>query len=104
MNKIYYGDNLTILKTLKEESVDLIYIDPPFNTGKIQKRKTIKTVRTTEGDRTGFQGKRYTTEVLGEQGYHDKFDDYLAFLEPRLRESYRLLRLSGSPLLQDIVG
>ena len=34
MNKIYFGDNLSILKTLQSESIDLIYIDPPFNTGK----------------------------------------------------------------------
>ena len=36
------------------------------------------------GDRTGFQGRRYRTTTLGATGYADSFDDYLAFLEPRL--------------------
>jgi len=93
---IYYGDNLEILKTLPDASIQLIYIDPPFNTGRKQSRKQLRTVESDQGDRTGFQGKRYATEVLGEQGYRDTFDDYLAFLESRLRESYRLLEPNGS--------
>jgi len=93
---IYYSDNLEILKTLPDASIHLIYIDPPFNTGRKQSRKQLRTVESDQGDRTGFQGKRYATEVLGEQGYRDTFDDYLAFLESRLRESYRLLEPNGS--------
>jgi len=93
---IYYSDNLEILKTLPDASIQLIYIDPPFNTGRKQSRKQLRTVESDQGDRTGFQGKRYATEVLGEQGYRDTFDDYLAFLESRLRESYRLLEPNGS--------
>ena len=96
VRKIYYGDNLTILRTLPENSIHLIYIDPPFNTGYRQSRQQLRTIKSNTGNRTGFKGKRYTTEVLGEQGYQDKFDDYLAFLEPRLRESYRLLTPNGS--------
>jgi len=93
---IYYSDNLKILKSLPDASIELIYIDPPFNTGHKQSRRQLRTVESEEGDRIGFQGKRYETEVLGEQGYSDKFDDYLAFLEPRLQESYRLLTPNGS--------
>jgi site-specific DNA-methyltransferase (adenine-specific) len=93
---IYFADNLQILASLPDASIQLIYIDPPFNTGHKQSRQQLRTVESEQGDRTGFQGKRYTTEVLGEQGYRDKFDDYLAFLEPRLRESYRLLSANGS--------
>jgi len=95
-NKIYFGDNLTILKKLSGESIDLIYIDPPFNTGRQQTRKQIKTVRSEKGDRTGFQGKRYETIKLGSQGYQDSFEDYLSFLEPRLKEAYRVLKSNGS--------
>ena len=95
-HKIYYGDNLPILRALPDASVQLIYIDPPFNTGRKQSRQQLRTIESDKGDRTGFQGKLYTTEVLSEQGYHDKFDDYLAFLEPRLRELYRLLSPNGS--------
>jgi site-specific DNA-methyltransferase (adenine-specific) len=95
-NKIYIGDNLTILKKLSDESIDLIYIDPPFNTGRQQTRKQIKTVRSEKGDRTGFQGKRYETIKLGSQGYQDCFEDYLTFLEPRLKEAHRVLKPNGS--------
>jgi site-specific DNA-methyltransferase (adenine-specific) len=95
-NTIYFGDNLPILQSLPSESIDLIYIDPPFNTGKTQARTRIQTIRSENGDRTGFGGQRYETVRLGSKGYTDLFDDYLAFLEPRLREAYRLLTPHGS--------
>jgi len=95
-NKIYFGDNLLTLKKISNESINLIYIDPPFNTGKQQTRKQIKTVRSHNGDRTGFKGKRYETIKLGSQSYKDNFDDYMTFLEPRLKEAYRILKPNGS--------
>jgi site-specific DNA-methyltransferase (adenine-specific) len=94
--KIYFSDNLSILKNLPSESIDLIYIDPPFNTGKQQGRTQIKTVRSETGDRVGFQGERYTTVKIGRRSYADLFDDFLAFLEPRLIEAYRILAPNGS--------
>ncbi|MBI5831800.1 MAG: site-specific DNA-methyltransferase [Armatimonadetes bacterium] len=93
---IYFGDNLPILQALPSASVDMIYIDPPFNTGKAQRRTQIATVRDEHGDRTGFAGKRYRTVPLATREYADEFDDYLAFLHPRLTEAYRLLRPTGS--------
>lgn len=96
MHKIFFGDNLPILQNLPDESVNLIYIDPPFNTGKFQTRTQIKTERSSEGDRTGFSGNRYQTLKLGTREYADIFDDYLAFIEPRLQEAYRLLSSKGS--------
>jgi len=93
---IYFGDNLPILRELPEGTVDLIYIDPPFNTGKVQSRTQISTTQDTEGDRTGFQGKRYRTETIGSKSYGDIFDDYLGFLEPRLIVAHRLLKPDGS--------
>lgn len=95
-NTIYFGDNLPILQKMKSESVDLIYIDPPFNTGKRQSRTQIKTERSATGDRTGFSGNRYQTIRLGSREYLDIFDDYLAFLEPRLVEAYRILSAHGT--------
>jgi site-specific DNA-methyltransferase (adenine-specific) len=95
-NQIYFGDNLPILQTLPSESIDLIYIDPPFNTGKKQSRTQIRTERDELGDRVGFQGNRYQTIKIGSKGYIDLFDDYLAFLEPRLREAHRILKPDGS--------
>ena len=96
MNHIYFGDNLPLLRSLPSESVALIYIDPPFNTGKTQARTRIKTVRSENGDRTGFQGQRYQTLRLGQRAFSDVFDDFLAFLQPRLEEAKRLLTPKGS--------
>ena len=98
MNQIYFGDNLTYLKDMPSASIDLIYIDPPFNTGKAQGRTRIKTVRAAdgEGDRTGFGGESYKTIEVGHSAYADAFDDFHAFLEPRLREAHRLLKPTGS--------
>lgn len=95
-NRIYFGDNLPILEGIPDGSVDLIYIDPPFNTGKTQTRTTLRTVRSSSGDRTGFQGEKYTTVKLGSRGYMDIFDDYLEFLEPRLEQAFRVLSPIGT--------
>ncbi|MEZ6067772.1 MAG: site-specific DNA-methyltransferase [Planctomycetaceae bacterium] len=97
MLDIHYGDNLDILSRFKTASFDLIYIDPPFNTGKRQKRTRINTIRDEQaGDRIGFNGKRYRTVKLGTSGFDDHFDDFLQFLEPRLTEAVRLLKPTGS--------
>ena len=93
---IYRGDNLPILEAMPSESVDLIYIDPPFNTGTTQTRTQLKTVRSESGDRTGFHGRRYETTKLGTKSFADRFDDYLAFIRPRLVEAYRVLTPTGS--------
>ncbi|WP_299030067.1 site-specific DNA-methyltransferase [uncultured Thermanaerothrix sp.] len=93
---VYLGDNLPILQALPSESVDLIYIDPPFNTGRVQARPRLRTLQAESGDRVGFGGRRYLTVKLGQQAYADVFDDYLGFLEPRLREAYRVLKPHGS--------
>ncbi len=96
MNRIIYGDNLPFLRTLPDGSIPLIYIDPPFNTGKAQARAQIQTRRSETGDRTGFQGRRYETIQLAVRSFADDFDDFLAFIEPRLREAYRVLAADGS--------
>lgn len=96
MNHIYFGDNLPVLQSLPDASIDLIYIDPPFNTGKTQGRTQIQTVRSENGDRTGFGGTRYQTIKIGTRSYADVFDDFLAFLEPRLIEARRVLAPHGS--------
>jgi site-specific DNA-methyltransferase (adenine-specific) len=100
MNRIVQGDNLAVLQGMAANSVELIYVDPPFNTGKRQARTQMKTVRDELGDRVGFGGRRYRTEVLAEQaggsGYGDRFEDFLAFLRPRLVEAHRILSPTGS--------
>ena len=89
------GDNLEHLKSMPSESVQLIYIDPPFNTGREQVR-TNRTSRVSESGRIGFQGKRYEQVVSKVLSYDDEFADYWAFLEPRLEESWRLLADTGT--------
>jgi site-specific DNA-methyltransferase (adenine-specific) len=93
---IHLAENLDVLRSLDAGSVDLIYVDPPFNTGTRQKRTQIRTVRSDDGDRTGFQGRRYKSAVVGTRAFMDVFDDYLAFLEPRLVEAHRVLAPHGS--------
>lgn len=95
-NSIIFGENLDVLNALEDETVDLIYIDPPFNTGKQQARKQIVVEQDDEGDRVGFGGNRYQTTIVGEKAYRDHFDDYLGFLEPRIQAAYRVLKPSGS--------
>jgi site-specific DNA-methyltransferase (adenine-specific) len=94
--RIYNSDNLEVLQGLEDASVDLVYIDPPFNTGRAQTRRSIKTVRDADGDRTGFKGERYKTTLEAERAYDDAFEDYLAFLQPRLQHAHRVLKPSGS--------
>jgi site-specific DNA-methyltransferase (adenine-specific) len=93
---VFLADNMDVLPVLPDGGFQLIYIDPPFNTGKSQVRRTLQTAPDPGGNRTGFQGRRYRTRLLGESSYDDAFEDYLAFLEPRLREARRLLSASGT--------
>ena len=96
-NRVIHGDNLDVLRTLADASIDLIYVDPPFNTGKRQTRPELKTTQSDTGDRVGFKGRRYKTErVPNARSFADVFDDYLGFLEPRMREAHRVLKPSGS--------
>lgn len=97
--EIHFGDNLPILRGFPSASFDLIYIDPPFNTGREQARTSTRTTQDEHGDRVGFQGRRYKTTVLGTSSYGDSFDDYMEFLLPRLEEAHRLLKPDGSLFL-----
>lgn len=96
MIRILFGDNLSHLKKMADESVDLIYIDPPFNTGREQIRRSLKTTHDQAGDRRGFQGKTYFSEVVSEHAYQDSFSDFESFLKPRLLEAWRILKKNGS--------
>jgi len=96
MNRIYFGDNLSILREIPSGSVDMIYIDPPFNTGKRQTRTQLRVSRSPRGDRKGFNGQAYKTIRLGTKEYEDVFDNYLQFLEPRLEEAHRVLTPTGT--------
>ena len=95
-NLVIEGDNLEFLRTLPSESIDLIYIDPPFNTGKVQSRTSFKSQRSTEGNRVGFKGQSYSFVKEKVTSYNDAFSDYWSFLEPRLEEAWRILKPNGT--------
>jgi DNA modification methylase len=96
VDQILLGESLELLPRFADGSFQLIYIDPPFNTGKVQGRRTLRAVADLRGDRTGFQGRRYRTKLLAESSYRDVFDDYLGFLAPRLEHTHRLLAREGT--------
>ena len=97
VGRIVLADNLTVLASLPDDSIDLVYVDPPFNTGKRQTLRRLRTIRDeATGDRFGFGGRRYRTVQLGSQSYLDIHDDYMDFLESRLVEIRRVLAPTGS--------
>lgn len=93
---VVHGDNGLVLPSLPDATFQLIYIDPPFNTGRTQTRRTLTTTRDENGDRVGFKGRTYATAVTASRAYADTFDDYLEYLEPKLLEARRLLTPSGT--------
>jgi site-specific DNA-methyltransferase (adenine-specific) len=96
VDRILLGDNLPLLRAEPDASVTLAYLDPPFNTGRAQSRRTLAARTDANGDRNGFGGRRYATRLLNHSSYRDDFDDYLGFLEPRLHEVRRLLSREGT--------
>jgi site-specific DNA-methyltransferase (adenine-specific) len=90
------ADNADVLPRLPDGAFDLIYVDPPFNTGSARRHQRLRVVRDDGGDRDGFAGRRYRSEVLGALSYEDSYDDYLGFLMPRLEHARRLLAPHGT--------
>ena len=95
-NTVYFGDNLAVLKSIPDSSIQLIYIDPPFNTGREQQRSKVTTKRSDVGNRIGFKGQRYETVKSTILSYDDEFANYWEFLEPRLEEAFRILNQTGT--------
>ena len=93
---VLVGDNEVALAALPAAAFDLIYMDPPFNTGRAQARNTIRAHADPDCSRTGFGGRSYRTTLLRTLRYEDEFADYLAFLEPRLARARELLAPHGT--------
>lgn len=93
---VVFGDNAEVLPKLPDASFPLIYIDPPFNSGREQRRTSISVVRDGSGDRIGFGGRRYATTNTVSTAFADSFDDYLAFIAERIEQAHRLLTPDGS--------
>jgi len=96
VRKIVLGENLAALAELPDGFAQLVYIDPPFNTGRAQTRERLKVFADESGERRGFGGKRYRVERTAGSGYADVFDDYVGFLLPRIEASLRCLEPRGS--------
>ena len=94
------GDNAAILPMLPAAFARLIYIDPPFNTKKVQKRDRMRVTRVRKGDtgnhRRGFGDNEYSVEKIVSSSYEDSFEDYEAFLMPRIKAALRCLTPDGS--------
>jgi site-specific DNA-methyltransferase (adenine-specific) len=95
-NLVILGDNLEVASRLPGASFRLIYLDPPFNTGRTQSRRKLSTTRAEGGSRVGFKGQTYDTVKGTLYSYNDDFADYWEFLEPRLEEAWRLLDDRGT--------
>ena len=95
-NQVVIGNNLPVLQSMPDDFFQLIYVDPPFNTGRVQSRGGATTKRSETGSRVGFKGQRY--EIVKETvlSYDDEFKDYWSFLEPRLEEAWRILNETGT--------
>ena len=93
---LVHGDSAAVLPRLPDGAFDMVYVDPPFNTGQTQRRERLRVARDDAGDRTGFGGRRYRAEALGVMRFDDAFDDYLGFLMPKLEEARRVLARHGT--------
>ena len=114
-NRVIQGDNLEVIAQFADASFTVVYLDPPFNTGRPQRRQSTTSVRTdgpavardgaspasvpsltTRAPIRGFKGQLYE-RIRGDlMSYDDSFDDYWSFLEPRLAEAWRLLADDGT--------
>jgi site-specific DNA-methyltransferase (adenine-specific) len=97
-NLVVHADNADYLPSLPDGAFSMIYVDPPFNTGRVQRRQQLSMERTSHGsgDRVGFKGLSYTTVKGVLSSYDDSFEDYWDFLAPRLAEAWRLLAADGT--------
>jgi len=95
-DRVVLGDNLDVVAGLPDAAFTVVYLDPPFNTGRSQTRQSTTSVRSVTGSITGFKGQLYE-RIRGDlMSYDDNFEDYWAFLEPRLAEAWRLLADDGT--------
>jgi site-specific DNA-methyltransferase (adenine-specific) len=95
-SRIIEGDNLAVLEAMAEGSCQMVYLDPPFNTGQVQTKTRRTMTRSSTGSQSGFGGNRYDVTVQGRSSYDDHFTDYWGFLGPRLEQCRRILHDTGS--------
>ncbi|MGB8330895.1 MAG: site-specific DNA-methyltransferase [Polyangiales bacterium] len=96
MRRIVHGDNAEVLATLPRGFARLIYIDPPFNTGRKQARQRMRVTASPNGERGGFGGRRYGVERIDSPAYEDEFEAYVPFLLSRINAALPCLTADGS--------
>ena len=96
VRRIVQGENAEVLATLPRGFARLIYIDPPFNTGRKQERQRMRVRAADDGGRVGFGGRRYDVEHVDSPAYQDAFDDYVGFLLDRVEAALPCLTEDGS--------
>ena len=85
-----------VLPLLPEGAFELIYVDPPFNTGSQRRYRRLEVARDGDGDRVGFGGHRYRSSERSVMDYADSYEDYLGFLVPKLTRARELLAPEGT--------
>jgi site-specific DNA-methyltransferase (adenine-specific) len=104
---VFCSDSLALLGRLPDACVDLIYADPPFGTGKVQRLRSLRaTAEPGEPEpgaaptvaRPDFAGRAAHYEITSAHAYRDDmpFEEYLAWLEANLVEFRRVLKDTGS--------
>ena len=93
---VIHGDNAAALPLLPDQLFSLIYIDPPFNTGRARSASRTKATRDDQGAHVWYGNQRYRTEQGEEVRFSDSYEDYMAFIEPRLAHAHRLLADDGT--------
>lgn len=96
MKRIVQGDNLEVLAALPRTFARLVYIDPPFNTGRKQSRARMRVRTAEQGERKGFGERRFDVQRLDSPVYEDDFDEYLSFLMSRIEAALPCLTPDGS--------
>lgn len=81
MNKLFYGDNLDILrKKIKDESVDLCYIDPPFNS-----KRNYNQIYNNMGDEDRAQAQAFTDTWTWDDLANAGYSEIIANIEGRFQ-------------------
>lgn len=88
-------DAIEYLENQPFNSIDLIYVDPPFGTGEKQELKTIKSERTGGDGHIGFGGNKYSHRIINSMSYPDIWPDYLAFVDTWLSLAKNVLKDTG---------
>ncbi|MDR3267297.1 MAG: hypothetical protein LBT24_06990, partial [Tannerella sp.] len=83
INKLILGDNLEILKKMESETIDLIYLDPPFFSN-----RTYEVIWGDDGEKRSFEDR-----------FAGGIDHYIHWLKLRVRQMHRILKPTGSIFL-----